>query len=219
MAAPTNELDAMPVVPSREDFDQSSGSLLERMIFNRRLLVVSGCLLLTAALGIAATRLEINASFEKMMPLSHPFIQNYRNNAGSLRGLGDSVRIVVENTTGDIYDPKYLEVLRKINDQVFLIPGVDRSLMKSPWMPIVRWTEITEEGYKGGADLIPRSIAGDVARRLAVVGQGERGHAVSVTRVVGRSDGDGYSAVGIGRNHAERPRYGFRRKRVCISQL
>jgi predicted RND superfamily exporter protein len=151
MAATTNELDAMPVVASREDFDKSSGSVLERLIFNRRLLVVSGCLLLTVVLGLAATRLEINASFEKMMPQSHPFIQNYRNNAGSLRGLGDSVRIVVENTTGDIYDPNYLEVLRKINDQVFLIPGVDRSLMKSLWMPIVRWTEITEEGYKGGA--------------------------------------------------------------------
>jgi predicted RND superfamily exporter protein len=146
-----DELDAMPVVPSREDFNKSSGSVLERLIFNRRLLVVSGCLLITAVLASQASRLEINASFEKMMPLSQPFIQNYRNNAGSLRGLGDSVRIVVENETRDIYDPKYLEVLRKINDQVFLIPGVDRSLMKSLWMPVVRWTEITEEGYKGGA--------------------------------------------------------------------
>jgi predicted RND superfamily exporter protein len=151
MAAPTNELDAMPVVASRKDFDHASGTLFERLIFNRRLYVVSGCLLLTVLLGLAATRLEINASFEKMMPLSHPFIQNYRAHAASLRGLGDSVRIVVENPTGDIYDPKYLEALRKINDQVFLIPGVDRGLMKSLWMPVVRWTEITEEGYRGGA--------------------------------------------------------------------
>ena len=29
----------------------------------------------------------------------------------SLRGLGNSVRVVVENTQGDIFDPEYLEVL------------------------------------------------------------------------------------------------------------
>lgn len=151
MTVSTNKLDAMPVVASRDEFDQASGVLLERLIFNNRFLIVTACLVLTVLLGFAASRLEINASFEKMMPLSHPFVQNYRSNAGSLRGLGNSVRIVVENTKGDIYDPAYLEVLRKINDQVFLLPGVDRSFMKSLWMPVVRWTEITEEGFKGGS--------------------------------------------------------------------
>ncbi|CAG4884786.1 conserved membrane protein of unknown function [Georgfuchsia toluolica] len=146
-----NQLDAMPVVPRREDFDQRSGNLLERIIFNNRLILVVVCALLTALLGYQASRLTINASFEKMMPQSHPFIQNYRANADSLRGLGNSVRIVVENTQGDIYDAHYQEVLRDINDKVFLVPGVDRAFMKSLWMPVVRWTEITPEGYKGGA--------------------------------------------------------------------
>ncbi|MCK9284129.1 MAG: MMPL family transporter [Rhodocyclaceae bacterium] len=146
-----NSLDAMPVVPRREDFDPRSGNVLERSIFNHRLILVIVCALLTVILGYQALRLDINASFDKMMPQSHPFIQNYRANADNLRGLGNSVRIVVENTQGDIYDPKYLEVLRDINDKVFLVPGVDRSFMKSLWMPVVRWTEITAEGYKGGA--------------------------------------------------------------------
>ena len=143
-------LDAMPVVPRRENFDIRSGNVLERIIFNNRLLLVVACALLTVLLGYQASRLDINASFDKMMPQSHPFIQNYRANASNLKGLGNSVRIVVENTQGDIYDPKYLEVLRDINDKVFLVPGVDRSFMKSLWMPVVRWTEITAEGYKGG---------------------------------------------------------------------
>jgi predicted RND superfamily exporter protein len=151
MTATTHQLDAMPVVASRENFDKASGTLPERLIFNNRFLIVAACLLVTVVLGFLASRLEINASFENMMPLSHPFVKNYRNNASSLRGLGNSVRIVVENTKGDIYDPAYLEVLRKINDRVFLIPGVDRSFMKSLWMPVVRWTEITEEGFKGGS--------------------------------------------------------------------
>jgi predicted RND superfamily exporter protein len=146
-----NELSAMPVVPRREDFDPRSGNLLERVIFNNRLILVIACAFITAFLGYQAASLDINASFDKMMPQSQAFIKNYRANAASLRGLGNSVRIVVENEKGDIYDAHYLEVLRDINDKVFVVPGVDRSFMKSLWMPVVRWTEITAEGYKGGS--------------------------------------------------------------------
>lgn len=82
MALTTNSsLDAMPVVPRLEDFNPRSGNLLERLIFNNRLVLVIACALMTLFLGYQAFRLEINASFEKMMPQSHPFIQNYRANA------------------------------------------------------------------------------------------------------------------------------------------
>ncbi|EPZ14353.1 hypothetical protein M622_18825 [Thauera terpenica 58Eu] len=162
MSITTDKLEVMPVIPRPQDFDSRSGGLLERIIFNNRLVLVIVCVVLTAVLGHQASRLEINASFEKMMPVSHPFIQNYLQNAASLRGLGNSVRIVVENADGDIYDADYLAALRDINDRVFLVPGVDRSFMKSLWMPVVRWTEITAEGYKGGA-VMPDTYDGSAA--------------------------------------------------------
>ena len=31
-----------------------------------------------------------------------------------------------------------------------LTPGVDRAWVKSLWTPAVRWTEVTEEGFRGG---------------------------------------------------------------------
>ncbi|TVO63518.1 efflux RND transporter permease subunit [Denitromonas ohlonensis] len=151
MAIPTDKQAAMAVISDPRDFDPSSGSLIERIVFNHRRLLVLVCVLITAGLVSQALFLRINASFEKMMPVSHPFIQNYLKSASDLKGLGNSVRIVVENANGDIYDANYLAALRDINDRVFLIPGVDRSFMKSLWMPVVRWTEITAEGYKGGA--------------------------------------------------------------------
>jgi len=98
----------------------------------------------------AATRLTLNASFERMMPQGHPFIRNYLENRADLRGLGNALRIVVENTDGDIFDPAYLETLKRINDELVTTPGVDRAWMKSLWMPAVRWTEVTEEGFRGG---------------------------------------------------------------------
>ncbi|MBS0454861.1 MAG: MMPL family transporter [Proteobacteria bacterium] len=132
-------------------FDPQSGSLLERLTFNHRRVVIALCLLATLALGwVAATRLAFNASFEKMIPKSHPYIQNYLENRADLRGMGDVLRIVVENKKGSITDPAYLATLKKIQDELFLTPGVDRAWMKSLWSPAVRWTEVTEEGFRGG---------------------------------------------------------------------
>ncbi|HOM13642.1 MAG TPA: MMPL family transporter, partial [Rubrivivax sp.] len=140
-----------PLPGGLDAFDPNTGSLLERLVFNHRRAVIVLCALITLALGfLAATRLTLNASFERMLPLSHPYIQNYLENRNELRGLGNALRIVVANPGGDIYDPKYQDTLRKIHDELVLTPGVDRAWVKSLWSPAVRWTEVTEEGFRGG---------------------------------------------------------------------
>ncbi|WP_312817064.1 MMPL family transporter [Pseudomonas sp.] len=155
--------DPLPVIHDLADFDPRSGNRLERLVFNHRLAFVLGMLLTTLVLGyLALTRLELRPSFEKMLPQSHPYIQNYLANRQSLRGLGNSVRVVVENTRGDIFDPDYLQALRQINDELFLSDGVDRAWMKSLWSPAVRWTEVTEEGFQGGP-VMPDGYRGTAA--------------------------------------------------------
>ncbi|ALS67942.2 MULTISPECIES: efflux RND transporter permease subunit [Pandoraea] len=140
----------LPVITDPAQFDRNSGSWLERFIFNHRALMVLVCVVMTTFLGWHATRLPVNASFEKMIPSSHPYIKHYFENRDTLRGMGNSLRIVLETTDGDIFDKAYLERLQKINDTVFLMPGVDRAWMRSLWTTSLRWTEITEEGYRGG---------------------------------------------------------------------
>jgi predicted RND superfamily exporter protein len=149
MAAPTN-IEAMPVVRDLKDFDLKSGNRLERLIFNNRVAVMLACLVVTLVLGYLAVQVSLNASYEKMLPVGHPYIQNYAANKEQLRGLGNTLRIVVENTQGDIFDPAYLDTLRQVNDELFLTPGVDRAWVKSIWMPVVRYNEVTEEGFAGG---------------------------------------------------------------------
>mgnify|MGYP003868885951 CR=1 FL=1 len=143
--------DTMPVIRDLADFDHRSGNRLERLVFNHRGPFILFMALITLVLGyMALTRLELRPSFEKMIPQSQPYIQNFLENRDSLRGLGNSVRVVVENTQGDIFDPEYLTVLKQVNDELFLSEGVDRAWMKSLWSPAVRWTEVTEEGFQGG---------------------------------------------------------------------
>jgi uncharacterized protein len=147
-------------------------------VFNHRAWLIAVCAIISAVLGFFATKLAVNASFDRMIPQSHPYIRNYLDNKSHLRGLGNSVRIVVENTQGDIFAAEYLDALAKINDAVFLLPGVDRAWMKSLWTPFVRWTEVTEEGFRGGPvmpdgyDGSPKSIdeLRDNIRRAGIVG-------------------------------------------------
>ncbi|WP_336334261.1 efflux RND transporter permease subunit [Pseudomonas putida] len=147
----TTHQDTLPVIRNLADFDPRSGNGLERLVFNHRLPFLLCMLLATLVLGfMALTRLELRPSFDKMLPQGHPYIHNYLDNRASLRGLGNAVRVVVENTQGDIFDPGYLQTLRHINDELFLGQGVDRAWMKSLWSPAVRWTEVTEEGFQGG---------------------------------------------------------------------
>ncbi|WP_421666945.1 efflux RND transporter permease subunit [Pseudomonas putida] len=157
-----SSINEMPVVKTLDGFDARSGNLLERLIFNHRLLVIMLCAAVSVVLAYSATRLVLNASFEKTIPQSQSYIRNYLDNRNDLRGLGNAVRVVVENPHGDIFDPHYLETLRRINDELFLTPGVDRAWVKSLWMPAVRWNEVTEEGYSGGP-VMPDNYDGSAA--------------------------------------------------------
>ena len=147
--------------------------MLERALFNHRGAVLVLCLLVTVILGWQATRLQYSASFEKSIPASHPFILNFQKHETQLYGLGNAVRIAVANARGTIYDSQYLETLRRVNDEIFLAPGVARQQMRSLWTPAVRWTGVTEDGLEGGPvipegyDGSPRSLqelAANIAR-------------------------------------------------------
>jgi predicted RND superfamily exporter protein len=148
-----------PVVTDPADFDVRSGNLVERLLFNNRLVVVIVSLLLTTVLGWQALSLHLNAVFEKTIPENHPYIVNYLEHRSELLGLGNAVRVAVERRQGHIYDAGYLQTLRRINDAIFLIPGVDRTHMKSLWTPNTRWVGVTEEGMEGGP-VIPNGYNG-----------------------------------------------------------
>ena len=155
--------DGMPVIRRLEDFDEASGSRLERLVFQNRGSVLAVAAAVSVALGyLAATRCVVNADFERMIPARHPFVRTYLENAPALRGLGNTLHVVVECARGDVYDPGCLEALRQVTDELVLMPGVDRPWVRSLWMPGVRWTEVTEDGFSGGP-VMPEDYDGSPA--------------------------------------------------------
>lgn len=145
--------------PKPDVFDPSSGTLVERLLFNHRSVILGICVLISLVLGYQALSLKLNAAFEKMIPTDHPYVQNYLKNRGQLGEGGNTLRIAIEAKQGSIFDASYLETVKKINDEVFLLPGVDRSYMKSLWTPATRWIGVTEEGFDGGP-VIPDNYDG-----------------------------------------------------------
>ncbi|WP_312380892.1 efflux RND transporter permease subunit [Stutzerimonas balearica] len=138
---------------------QRPASFLERLVFNNRPAVIFICLLISIVLFYQAAQVRPETSFEKMIPLGHPYIQKMLEHRNDLANLGNTVRISVEAVDGDIFTNEYMETLRQIHDEVFYIRGVDRSNLKSLWSPSVRWTAVTEEGFAGG-EVIPQTYDG-----------------------------------------------------------
>ena len=167
---------------SEAEFDRRSGSVLERALFNHRPWILLFCLIVTILLGEQAMKLRLNASFDKMMPTSHPYIVNYLANRENLSGLQNVVRIGVAPRSGSIFDKSYLATLAKLNDEVFLLRGVDRPFMKSLWTPTTRWSAVTEDGVDGGT-VIPEDYDGSAESiqrvRVNVERSGEIGQLVA----------------------------------------
>jgi len=174
--------DAQPVIENLADFDTRSGSVAERLFFNHRPWVLALCLLLTLLLGWQALGLQLNASFEKTIPTKHPYIANYLANKANLAGQGNALRIAVAVPQGTVFDKDYLETLRRINDDIFLLPGVDRPFMKSLWTSNTRWVAVSEEGLDGDTVMNDRydgSAAAMAEVRANVERSGEIGQLVA----------------------------------------
>lgn len=127
-----------------------SGSIAERLIFSNRIVILVLFALITAFLGFNASQIKPDASFERLIPLEHPFIVNMMDNRNDLENLGNAIRVAVAVKEGDVFNKSYMEALSEITDELFYLPGVDRSNMKSLWTPNVRWVEVTEDGFQGG---------------------------------------------------------------------
>ncbi|TVP83245.1 MAG: RND family transporter, partial [Thioalkalivibrio sp.] len=132
--------------------------LLGRLLFGQRRLFLAVFLLVTVALGYSATRLHVDAGFEKMIPLQHEYMQTfiaYRDTFGG----ANRVLVALRQHEGEIYNAEFLETLKAVTDEIFFIPGVDRATVTSLFTPNVRFIEVVEEGFAGG-DVIPAGFQG-----------------------------------------------------------
>ena len=116
------------------------------VIFGRRRLWLAVFAVLTLLFAASAARLAVDAGFNKMVPLSHPYMKVYRDYEKVFGG-ANRVAIALVQKDGDIFEREYLEKLKGLTDDVFLLNGVDRPSVKSLFTPNTRFIEVIEEGF------------------------------------------------------------------------
>ncbi len=121
----------------------------EGALFSRRPWVIALFLLMTAFMAHSATRIGIDAGFSKLLPLQHDYMKTftkYRDEFGS----ANRILIALMVREGDIFTRDFFALLREATDEVFFIPGVDRTQVRSLFTPNVRFTEVVEDGIAAG---------------------------------------------------------------------
>ncbi|HEX9782036.1 MAG TPA: efflux RND transporter permease subunit [Opitutaceae bacterium] len=126
---------------------------LEGFLFRRRALVVALFTLVTLVMVWASVRLRIDAGFTKQLPLRHEYIRTFLDHRDQFGG-ANRIVIALMTEQGDIFTREFFAALRKLTDEVFFIPGVDRPTVTSLFTPNMRFVEVVEDGFAGG-NIIP----------------------------------------------------------------
>lgn len=128
------------------------------LVYSRRWLTFGVLMAVTAWLFAHALHLKPDAGFEKQIPLDHPYMQVFKQYEQAFGGANLISLALISRDGTDIYNERFLDRLKKVTDEVFFLPGVDRSRVQSLFTPGVRYVEIVEGGFEGG-DVVPRNYA------------------------------------------------------------
>ena len=130
---------------------------IEGIVFALRAPILLGLLALTIFMGFHAVRLRLDAGLEKTLPLGHEYVDTFLKYQDTRFAGANRVLIVLQNRKGDVFQPDFLETLRKATNDVFYIRGIARGTVTSLWTPNTRYLERTENGFDAG-DVIPSTF-------------------------------------------------------------
>ena len=124
-------------------------AVLARMLIQWRKPLGLFFMLLTLGLGYSALNTRLDPGFNKLIPLKHEYMAAFLEHSSTFSGANRVLVSVQWKGEGDIYNAEFLPVLRKVNDEVFFTPGVNRASVRSIFTPNVRYIEVTEQGFNG----------------------------------------------------------------------
>ncbi len=134
-------------------------TLLDRFtdwVFSHRLILVVIFGLFTSVMAWFALHTKVDASFNKGLPLEHPYIRTFTKYQSEFGG-ANRVIIALMARQGDMFTPEFFALLKQVTDDVFFLPGVDRAQVQSLFTPNVRYIEVVEDGFSGG-NVIPATF-------------------------------------------------------------
>jgi len=128
----------------------------ESLLFNNKKIIIFLLVLMTFAMGYFASKLKVDAGFEKQLPLDHEYMQTFMEHE-KFRG-ANRILVSLMDDSGNMFNEQFFEKLERMTDAVVFIPGVNRASVKSIFTPNVRFVEVVEDGFAGG-NVIPADFS------------------------------------------------------------
>ncbi|MEQ1718041.1 MAG: RND family transporter, partial [Hyphomicrobium sp.] len=119
------------------------------LVFNNRKMLLIVFSAITVLFAVSASQLRVDAGFNKMVPLTHPYMKVYKEYEGVFGG-ANRIAIALVQKEGDIYNKEFMEKLKGLTKDVQGLTGVDQPSVKSLFTPNTRFIEVVEEGFSGG---------------------------------------------------------------------
>ncbi len=154
---------------------------LEENTFRHRATLGGIFAVLTILMLWFAAHTHVDASFKKSLPSRHPYIETFTAFESDFGGANRIVIALMAND-GNIFTPTFFDTLKRATDDVYFLPGVDRTQVQSLFTPNVRYVEVVEDGFAGG-NVIPADFKptpdGFAIVRANIIKSGRVGHLVA----------------------------------------
>lgn len=155
--------------------------LADKLIAHRKVLAWL-FVALTLFFSWSASNVRLDPGFLKLIPVEHEYMVTMMDYMDDFSGANRVLVSLQWKGEGDIYNPEFFNALEQATDDVFFIPGVDRTSVKSLFTPDTYYIEVTEDGFRG-EPVVPKTYSGTEAQldqvRLNVEKSGQIGILVS----------------------------------------
>jgi uncharacterized protein len=132
-----------------------AGRAIADWILAHRALLLAIFALISVLLAGSATRLRIDASWQKTLPLNHPYMQTFTQYQDAFGG-ANFVLVALMRKDGEMFTREFFTALKNLGDDIFFMPGIDRSRVRSIFSADARYIEIIEDGFSAGPIVPPR---------------------------------------------------------------
>jgi hypothetical protein len=134
-------------------------NFINNTFFKHRSVVLFVFAAITIVMVYFASHLKVDASFEKNIPLEHPYMETYLKHQEQFGG-ANRILIALEDKSGDIFNPEFFNALSETTVRVSAISAVNQPQMQSLFTPNTRYIEVVEDGLEGGP-VIPANFNND----------------------------------------------------------
>ena len=114
--------------------------------FRAPILIITAAL--TLWLGYLAWNQSLAPGFNKSIPLSHEYMETYTEYTPVFGG-ANMITIFVEDTSGDMFNVEFFEILEQVTNEVLVMDGIDVRTVTSLFTPNVNYVAVSEEGFTG----------------------------------------------------------------------